>query len=509
MPRVSEAEIRASLDRVAEILRDQPDGLSRSVINDAHEESHGTRLSARTLNRRLQRLEGEGRLTPLGTGRARRYVLARASIEELPADEETAPGPATVSEETEEVGIPLSPEGLELRRWVGRPLQQREPCTYRRQFLDDYVPGETWYLPEETRKELWAAGQTPDPERPAGTYARDILDRLLIDLSWASSRLEGNTYSRLDTQNLLELGIHAEDKSREEAQMILNHRNAIRMLVDNVTAVGFDRRTLLSLHAALSENLVANPGEEGALRRRAVQISGTVYTPIAIPQVIRESFDLLLDKVREIPDPFEQAFFAMVHIPYLQPFIDVNKRTSRLAANISFIKGNLCPLSFVAVPNETYVEATIAVYEKQGIGLLRDLFVWAYRRSCQEYRVVREALGEPDAIRFRYREHLTELVRETVQTRTPLRTRDLKEWAEARAIEPEDRDAFAERAMDLLLNLSEGALGRYGLTPDDVDAWRVSVRPMGTTAPPTEPISPGPAGKPMGTIEAEGQGFEP
>lgn len=474
MPRVPEAKIRASLERIEAILRDHADGLSRSDINDALEVRYGDRLHPRTLNRRLRQLEDEGRLVPEGEGRARRYRPAPAPA--VPPREGRGDGEAPAAEETgeelAEAALPLSPAGQELRQRVRAPPQRREPCGYQREFLEAYVPGETWYLPEEDRQELLSAGRTPDPGRPAGTYARDILGRLLIDLSWASSRLEGNTYSRLDTQNLLEFGIQAEGKSREEAQMILNHRNAIRMLVDNADTVGFDPRTVLGLHAALAENLVADPSEEGDLRERAVRISGTVYTPAAIPHVIRECFDLLLTKARAIPDPFEQALFVMVHIPYLQPFIDVNKRTSRLAANIPFIRENLCPLSFVDVPHDTYVEATIAVYETRRIELLRDLFVWAYQRSCEQYKVVRDALGEPDAVRFRYRDQLADIVRRTVRTRTPLRRSRLRDWAEDHGVDPRDHDVFADRAMDLLLNLSEGAAQRYGLTPEEVERWR-------------------------------------
>ena len=98
-----------------------------------------------------------------------------------------------------------------------------------------------------------------------------------------------------------------------------------------------------------------------------------------------------------IPDAIEQAFFVMVHLPYLQPFIDVNKRTSRLAANISLIRANLCPLSFVDVPEHTYTEGTLGVYENRNIALLRDVFVWAYERSCGQFKVLREAMGDPDA----------------------------------------------------------------------------------------------------------------
>lgn len=478
MPRSTRAEIRALLERIEAILQEHPEGLRRTEIRDTLSTQYDERIADRTLRRRLEQLEAEGRLVRRGKGRAIRYygthsgagsprLVGAGSGDEPKADEQQKRGVG--------VAIALSSGGLEVQRLVRLPRQRRAPCTYDREFLEDYIPAETWYLSEATRDELMATGETPNPERPAGTYARDILDRLLIDLSWASSRLEGNTYTRLDTQNLLEHGIQAEGKSQQEAQMILNHRAAIRMLVDNVEEINFDRRTLLGLHAALAENLVANPGEEGDVRQRPVDISGTVYTPSGVPQILRECFDLLLAKVRDIPDPFEQAFFLMVHIPYLQPFIDVNKRTSRIAANIAFIRGNLCPLSFIDVPHETYIEATIGVYERKDVALLRDLFVWAYRRSSDQYRVVRDALGEPDTVRFRYREQLAALVRETVRSRAPIKRGHFRAWAHDHDIEREGQEAFAERAMDILLNLTEGVAGRYGLSDADVDAWRASL----------------------------------
>ncbi|MEX2465974.1 MAG: Fic family protein, partial [Gemmatimonadota bacterium] len=148
--------------------------------------------------------------------------------------------------------------------------------------------------------------------------------------------------------------------------------------------------------------------------------------------------------------------------------------TSRIAANIPFIKDNLCPLSFVEVPHETYIDATVGIYERKEVALLRDLFVWGYRRSCDQYRVVREALGEPDAVRFRYRDQLADLVRETVRSRAPIKRGDFRAWAHAHGIEEEGREAFVERAMDILLNLTEGVAGRYGLSDEDVDAWRAA-----------------------------------
>jgi hypothetical protein len=111
---------------------------------------------------------------------------------------------------------------LSIQENVRQPIQARCPVGYNRKFLDKYRPNEPYYLSENTRNHLFEIGKSPDSHRPAGTYARYILSRLLIDLSWNSSRLEGNTYSLLETERLLELGEAPEGKdSMEEAQMIL------------------------------------------------------------------------------------------------------------------------------------------------------------------------------------------------------------------------------------------------------------------------------------------------
>src|SRR6202034_4835816 len=182
--------------------------------------------------------------------------------------------------------------------------------------------------------------------QPAGTYAKRIFNRLLIDLSWNSSRLEGNTYSLLDTKRLIELGQEAEGRGHLEAQMILNHKDAIEFLVSAADEIGFNRYTILNLHGILAQNLLPDEAAPGRLRRIAVGIEKSAFHPLEVPQLIEECFNQLLATAQAIHDPFEQSFFAMVQLPYLQPFDDVNKRVSRLAANIPFIKGNLSPLSF-------------------------------------------------------------------------------------------------------------------------------------------------------------------
>ena len=171
-----------------------------------------------------------------------------------------------------EIYVPISPEAGVIKQAVREPIQNRNPVGYNRAFLDGYRPNDTFYLPEETRQHLLKMGRSPNDQRPAGTYVRQIFNRLLIDLSWNSSRLEGNTYSLLETERLLELGEAAEGKDALEAQMILNHKAAIEMLVEQATETGFNRYTILNLHALLSDNLLADPQACGRLRTIAVGV---------------------------------------------------------------------------------------------------------------------------------------------------------------------------------------------------------------------------------------------
>jgi Fic family protein len=316
-------------------------------------------------------------------------------------------------------------------------------------------------------------GRPQTADLPAGTYARHILNRLLIDLAWNSSRLEGNTYSLLDTKRLIELGQEAEGHAHLEAQMILNHKDAIEFLVSAAGEIGFNRYTILNLHALLANNLLADPTAAGRLRYIAVGIERSAFHPLEMPQLIEESFDQILATATAIADPFEQAFFVMVQLPYLQPFDDVNKRASRLAANIPLIKGNLSPLSFADVPRQTYTDAVLGVYELNEIDLLKDVFIWAYERSAARYAAVRQSLGEPDPFRLRYREQLRELIAELVRTRVSRKeaVARIARWSE-KEITPDDRQRFTEIVEAELASLHEGNFARYRIRPSEFAAWR-------------------------------------
>jgi Fic family protein len=132
--------------------------------------------------------------------------------------------------------------------------------------------------------------------------------------------------------------------------------------------------------------------------------SSSFLPSLEVPQAIEECFDQILATASAIADPFEQSFFMMVQLPYLQPFDDVNRRVSRLSANIPLIKHNLSPLSFEGVARATYADAVLGVYELNRTELLKDVFIWAYERSAARYAAVRQSLGEPDPFRLRHRQ---------------------------------------------------------------------------------------------------------
>ncbi len=460
MPKVVSPQ---QLDQVADLIRQYPNGIGVKEFAQAL----GTGLPRRTLQRRLARLIEQKQIVSDGVGRALKY---RAGTGDMTATLQGGAATASVGQVTPEVYVPTSRESEEIKTYVRQSIQLRKPVGYDRSFLEGYGPNETHYLALEIREHLHNIGRSSDGGRPAGTYARDILGRLMIDLSWASSRLEGNTYTRLDTKNLIELGELAAGKDRRDAQMILNHKAAIELLVEQAEDIGFNTFTFFNLHALLSENLLADSTESGRLRKRIVEVSGTVFHPLGIPQQIDAYFRMILDKASAIEDPFEQAFFTMVHIPYLQPFVDLNKRVSRLGANIPLIRRNLCPLSFIDVPEPAYVEGTLGVYELKRVDLLRDVFIWAYERSCQRYMAIRETVAEPDPVRLRYRESLTTVVAEIVRSLQPPGAKMVRTVA-ATLVPREILEQITELALADLRTLHEGNISRYRLRLSEYRAW--------------------------------------
>lgn len=443
--------------QILDILKKHPSGISIDEMMKAL----NSELEKRTLQRRLSKLKAQEAILVTGKARAVRYHLSVYTQIE------------TLKEPVNHYHIPLTAASKQLLNALSQPIQRRKPVGYHREFLESYRPNVDSYLTKKDMQQLDELGNTAKLDQPAGTYAQQILNRLLIDLSWNSSRLEGNTYTLLDTERLISLGKADDSKSALDAQMILNHKDAIEFIVQSATEIGFNRYTFQNLHGLLANNLLPDPEAPGRLRSFGVGISKSVYTPLSMPQLIEESFDLLLQKAGQIENPFEQSLFIMVQLPYLQPFDDVNKRVSRLAANISLIQRNLSPLSFIDVPDHLYIQGTLAVYELNRIDLLKDVFVWAYERSASRYAAMRQSIGEPDPFRLKYREPIRTLITQIVSQAMNSREASKKISVFALQIPETDRPKFIESVETELMALHEGNFARYRIRPSEFKQWRM------------------------------------
>ena len=249
----SKTEIKQQLITLQDLIAEAPDGLS---IEEIATQSNFT-VDRRTLQRRLEAMVNDGLISRDGKGSDTRYRNGGTPKQ---------PQPTFI--------VPISKQGAVVQAYLNKPLQSRKIVGYDRGFIDSYRPNITHFLSDAERAHLLAIGTPNVAAQGAGTYAKDILNRLLIDLSWNSSRLEGNTYSLLDTKRLVDFGQLAEGKDRREAQMILNHKSAIEFLVQSADEIGFNRITLLNLHALLADGLLDDPTSPGRLRKILVGIDG-------------------------------------------------------------------------------------------------------------------------------------------------------------------------------------------------------------------------------------------
>ena len=184
---------------------------------------------------------------------------------------------------------------------------------------------------------------------------------------------------------------------------------------------------------------------------------------------------MIIQKATAIQNPFEQSFFLMVHLPYLQPFLDVNKRVARLAGNIPFIRENLSPLSFVDVPESDYIQGLLAIYELNRIELFRDVFVWAYERSASLYLATLEAIGQPDPFRVRYRDFIRQAVCTIVQNKMDkLKSSQFISKFANENVSAEDRNRFIEIAEIEVSSLHEGNFARFKIRPSEFFEWQSS-----------------------------------
>jgi Fic family protein len=414
-----------------------------------------------TIIRRLNDAIDAGYVEAQGGGPLRQYRITEQGRLFL-----APPGLATVEMPALKIGPHWRNQSTALLTYVRGPRSSRIPITYQESLIADYRPNQTFWLPDNLRSKLTGLGRITG-ERPAGTYARDILGQLLIDLSWESSRLEGNRYSRLETKALIEAGHEADGKTRQEAVMILNHKKAIEFLVDIAPYNDRWDIAIANIHSLLMDGLLRNEDGLGAIRNRLVTIEGSVYTPWQAPHELTRMYETLCRTGEAIEDPIEASFFLFTQIPYLQPFEDGNKRTSRVSCNLPLTKANLAPLAFMDVDDEDYFGALLGLYEKTDLNAAVDLFEWAYERSVQSYSAVRESMREPDPFRMRMREQLTEAVRSVVKGGL-----SISMAVDALDIKDEDTAPFKTMLHNELSRLTAYNCARFGLQHSDVLTWQ-------------------------------------
>jgi len=208
------------------------------------------------------------------------------------------------------------------------------------------------------------------------------LERLAIDLSWKSSQIEGNTYTLLETERLLKEKETASGKTKEEAVMLLNHKDALDFIIENddyLTPLTVSK--IEDIHSILTKELVV----EQNLRKRRVGISGTNYKPLDNEFQILDALSNACDVINDKKSIFEKALLALVLISYIQPFMDGNKRTARIVSNAILMNYTYCPLSFRTVDSIDYKKAMLLFYEQNNISNFKEIFINQFEFAVKTY----------------------------------------------------------------------------------------------------------------------------
>ena len=216
----------------------------------------------------------------------------------------------------------------------------------------------------------------------SSTLLKKEYERLLIELSWKSSQIEGNTYSLLDTEALIKNNIPAKGHSKEEATMILNHKKAIEFIFENKDYFkSITLKNLEELHSLLTLDLEVNKG----LRKTPVGIVGTNYKPLDNNLQIKEAILKLIEKINSTQNVIEKALVTVIMISYIQPFEDGNKRTGRILANAILYANDYCPLSYRSIDEQEYKKAVILFYENNSLEYFKELFINQFNFAVDKY----------------------------------------------------------------------------------------------------------------------------
>lgn len=212
-------------------------------------------------------------------------------------------------------------------------------------------------------------------------YSKEM-ERLAIDLSWKSSQIEGNTYSLLETERLLKDKETAAGKPKDDATMLLNHKEALNFIIENPDyVVPLTIARIEDIHSILIKDLEV----ERNIRQRRVGISGTNYKPLDNEHQIREALEDLCRLINRKENVFEKSLLALVLLSYIQAFNDGNKRTARIISNAILIANQYCPISFRTIDSVEYKKAMLIFYEQNNISVFKEIFIEQFRFAVKTY----------------------------------------------------------------------------------------------------------------------------
>lgn len=266
-------------------------------------------------------------------------------------------------------------------------LTEIDDRTIKEEFNLELIPTTLYEVQLFTFEELdhlneLQAKYTKNLQSLSDSQYRKELERLAIDLSWKSSQIEGNTYSLLETERLLKEKETAAGKNKDEATMLLNHKEAIDFIVENPDYLDpVEIRRIEDIHNILTKEL----GVDRNIRKRRVGISGTNYKPLDNEYQIREALQQMCNLVNAAKNVFEKALLLLVLLSYIQAFNDGNKRTARIVSNACLINNNYCPISFRTIDSIEYKKAMLIFYEQNNISAFKNIFMHQFEFAVKTY----------------------------------------------------------------------------------------------------------------------------
>lgn len=344
--------LKISENEIIEFIKNNQECSSKEIYD-----SILTSISYATVKRILTKLISENLVSKKGQGKGTKYLLS-------PAFELLQP--------------------VDLEKYYEKEIDERKiKDQFNFRLISELLKKHTVFNNNETIKltELQSIYRNNVTQLSASEYKKE-LERLAIDLSWKSSQIEGNTYSLLETERLLKEKQTASGKTKEEAIMLLNHKNALDFIIENPDyIVPLSISKIEDIHSLLVKELAIDRN----LRKRKVGISGTNYRPLDNEFQILEALSNMCDLINSKEIVFEQALLALVLISYIQPFMDGNKRTARIISNAILISNNYCPISFRTVDSVEYKKAILLFYEQNNISRFKEIFINQFEFAVKTY----------------------------------------------------------------------------------------------------------------------------